>query len=241
MELLPLLVVFASVALLLYLRPHSQEPVLLHVKGSRMLEVVRNIGADHGFRPAWWLSSGHLQTIFFGMGLSKPRRSPSPVTEERWTTPDGGTLRLVWPFYEGKQTTTVCLIIPGLNAGTSGATSQVPSSVAATHGMRPVIFPARGSIPLTSAAWNFFGSTDDLREAVRHIKLRYPSAALAIVASSAGTALAVRYLGEEVRSRGTNPLRPLCETAVFWPPSVTLLTSLSQSCRGERRQSSRPP
>ena len=45
--------------------------------------------------------------------------------------------------------------------------------------------------------FNLFGSTDDLREAISRIAAARPEAPLCLYGISAGTALLVRYLGEE--------------------------------------------
>lgn len=157
------------------------------------------IGATRGFRPTWWLQWGHLQTAYYGLNL-QGHTLATPIEEERWLTEDGGTVQLVWPHCEPTLVSAdspVVLILPGLGGTAKGSGEAAAMMLEAR--IRPVVFEPRGlsGLPLTSPRVNLFGSTDDLREAIRHVQARFPAAPLALLATSAGTATAARYLGEE--------------------------------------------
>ena len=65
-------------------------------------------------------------------------------------------------------------------------------------GLRPVCLHARGcGVALTSPRFNLFGDTQDLGDAIGRIAQRQPGAPLCLQSISAGTALMVRYLGEQ--------------------------------------------
>ena len=89
------------------------------------------------------------------------------------------------------------LVLPGLCGSAAGSGHTVEAMLAA--GLRPAVFHARGcGHALTSPSFNLFGNTDDLREAVAHLKAARPAAdAICLYSISAGTGLMVRYLGEE--------------------------------------------
>jgi predicted alpha/beta-fold hydrolase len=86
--------------------------------------------------------------------------------------------------------------LPGLCGSVKGTGHTTHAMLAA--GVRPVCLHARGcGVPLSTPRFNIFGSTDDVRAALARIAERHPDAPLCLYGISAGTALMVRYLGEE--------------------------------------------
>lgn len=177
----------------------SVPEVVVGADAAAVAALVRRLGGDAGFMPTPWLGGllgGHWQTIWYGLKIDEPQLDS--VHEERWLTQDGGTLGLAWPEVSAAlpQHAPVVLVLPGLCGSVNGTGHSIRALVDA--GVRPVVFHARGcGVPLTSPRWNIFGSTDDVREAVSRIQDRQPDAPIGLYGISAGTALMVRYLGEE--------------------------------------------
>ena len=166
------------------------------------MATVSACAGDKGYWPTPWLSvfglgGGHLQTIWFGKG-PKGDELLGRVTTETWRMPDGGTVGLAWPEAPPSlpASAPVTLLLPGLCGSVVG--SGCTCSELLNAGIRPVVLHARGcGQRLTTACFNLFGRTDDVRECVKRIGAKYPDASVALYGVSAGTALLVRYLGEE--------------------------------------------
>jgi uncharacterized protein len=183
-------------------RTRRAKPELVEgVDASAVAAVIRRCGGEQGFWPTPWLGGflgGHLQTIWYGLKLDEPPLGN--VVEETWQAPDGGTIGLAWP--EGvpvrplPTSAPVVLILPGLCGSIQGTGHSVNAML--SSGCRPVVLHARGcGQPLTSPCFNLFGNTDDVRSALKRIASTWPGAPIGLYGISAGTALLVRYLGEE--------------------------------------------
>ena len=176
--------------------PLRAVPIVLHAPGSGASAVAKSIGATCGFRPTFWLNHGYLQTIWFGAEYSKPPL-PKPIEEQRWKTEDGGTLALIFPRCDAPANATVVLIFPGLGGCAQDCSAAVTEVLAV--GLRPVVMHGRGlnTIPLSSPRFNLMGSTADVRAAISRLQMRFPSASIALIGISIGSAAVVRYLGDE--------------------------------------------
>jgi predicted alpha/beta-fold hydrolase len=177
-------------------RPVSTPAWTVGSGAARYASVLREMYGDASFRPTPWLSGllgGHLQTIWYG--LDQPPEFG--FSEERWQTADGGTLGLAWADAPSlPEHAPIVLILPGLCGSVDGTGYSVRAMLDA--GMRPAVFHSRGcGVGLTSPNFNLFGDTDDLRAAIARIAEQRPGAPVCLYSISAGTALMVRYLGEE--------------------------------------------
>jgi predicted alpha/beta-fold hydrolase len=84
-------------------------------------------------------------------------------------------------------------------AGITGTTLEAIPFIKTVlkKGWIAVVFHRRGhESRLTKACFNLFGSALDLRTAIQNIEQAEPSFPIALVGSSAGSAVVVRYLGE---------------------------------------------
>lgn len=159
---------------------------------------IRELYGDAGYWPTPWLGGflgGHLQTVWYGLNPISPTYSFKEVT---WITGDGGTIGLAYPDVPASlpKDAPIILILPGLCGSIKGTGHTVRAILDA--GCRPVCFHSRGcGNDLSSPCFNIFGSTDDLREAVGRLSEEYEDSPLCLYSISAGTALMVRYLGEE--------------------------------------------
>lgn len=156
--------------------------------------VAKAAGAATPFRQAFDLFgsylSRHIQTIAAGAQVGA---KPVGVTGiDSWVTADGATLELVSYGGTGRG---LALVVPGLTGDASG--SKVAVSCCLEVGLRPVVLHRRGDgRPLTSPSFNLFGNTSDLDEAIQRLR-RTSTEPIVLFASSAGTGLVVRYLGEQ--------------------------------------------
>lgn len=172
--------------------------VSLGANAQATLEVVERLGGTLGFSPTPYLDGfvgGHAQTIWYGLKIDEPRL-PS-YSLDSWRAEDGGTVAIAWPdAHELPPTAPVVLVLPGLCGSIKGTGHTLQALFAS--GVRPAVLHARGcGHDLTSACFNLFGSTDDVRAAIGRVEDLYPGARVGLYGISAGTALIVRYLGEE--------------------------------------------
>lgn len=182
-------------------RRGSCTPTITHgVNADATLAAVRHeLGASPQYSPTPYLDGvlgGHAQTIFYGLKVDEPELCPH--MEDTWRTADGGSVGLAWPEAPPllPNKTPVVLILPGLCGSIDGTGHSLNAVL--DRGLRPVVLHARGcGHDLTSPCFNLFGSTDDVRAAIGRIEDAYPGAPIGIYSISAGTALMVRYLGEE--------------------------------------------
>lgn len=148
-----------------------------------------------GFEPAWWLSNGHLQTIYPALFR---RITPPDRVRERVLLSDGDWLYLDWHVPEpwlssGKP---LVLILHGL-AGCSSSQYVVGLQHAlATMGWGSVAMNCRGATgePNNSARAYHAGAHDDVAEVIANVSARYPGVPLALVGYSLGGAMTLNYL-----------------------------------------------
>ncbi|KAF8341528.1 Alpha/Beta hydrolase protein [Cantharellus anzutake] len=162
-----------------------------------------------GYRPSWWLPSGHLQTFYVVSGdFTKTDQLLYERTLLR--TPDGGTLGLdMTPTTEQNpdlpDDTPIVVVQHGLTGGSYEsyvrsilAHSCAPKSQGGL-GYRGIVINFRGcaNVPVTS--WQFYsaGHTEDLRCGLLFISHKFPKAPLIGLGFSLGANVMTRYLGEE--------------------------------------------
>lgn len=162
-----------------------------------------------GYRPTWWLRSGHLQTVYV---VSGDFTKIDKVTYERTLirTPEGGTLGLDMCPTSAEAPdlppdTPIIVVQHGLTGGSYEA--YVRSIVARACapksdgglGFRAIVVNFRGcaGVPVTSPQFYSAGHTDDLRSALVYISSTFPKAPLHGLGFSLGANVLTRYLGEE--------------------------------------------
>lgn len=159
------------------------------------------------YRPAWWLPSGHLQTLW--PFVFRPPAQPVAQTE-RLDTPDGDFVDLAW---FGGPDGPVVLLLHGLEGGLRS--HYVRRTVhALTHaGYRACLFQFRGCSgePNRLARSYHSGDTADLAFVLAHLHTSGRTADAAIGYSLGGNVL-LKWLGE---NGSDAPLR--CAMAVSVP------------------------
>ena len=83
-----------------------------------------------------------------------------------------------------------------------------------------------GTLPLTAPRFSTIGSTDDLRAQLDQIRRRLPRSPLYGLGVSAGTALLVRYLGEEVIALPLRPPSPIARATTPRAPSTACIAAM---------------
>jgi predicted alpha/beta-fold hydrolase len=144
-----------------------------------------------------WLFNAHLQVLWLLL-----HESLAPALRYERTDllrmRDGGTTALDWIGLDEPASTPTLLVLPGITGDAQSMRSIVRDLRRAT-GWRIVVCTRRGhgDLELTSPLFNTMGSTEDLREQLAHIRAQVPRSTLYAVGVSAGSAVLVRYLGEE--------------------------------------------
>ncbi|KAI0082681.1 AB-hydrolase YheT [Panus rudis PR-1116 ss-1] len=160
------------------------------------------------YRPAWWLASGHLQTLYCVVGdFSNVDKVEYDRTLLR--TLDGGTIGLDFTPPQDQrmlpEETPIVVVLHGLTGGSHESYVRAILAPACTPiengglGYRGVVVNFRGcaGVPITSPQLYSAGHTDDIRVALMYLSKRYPKAPLLGLGFSLGANVLTRYLAEE--------------------------------------------
>ncbi|MBN2700931.1 MAG: hydrolase [Methylothermaceae bacterium] len=143
------------------------------------------------FKPAWWLSSPHCQTLW---PFLLRRIDAPPRRHEIYSTPDRDVLELEWCGDRGP----LVLILHGLTG--SADSHYVKGLQWALHkqGWRSVVLNFRGCgrTPNRTALCYHSGETGDLNLVYRMIRQREPKTPLSVVGYSLGGNVLLKWLGE---------------------------------------------
>lgn len=145
------------------------------------------------FKPAWWLNSPHLQTLWPAL----LRRLPAlPTVRERLATPDGDFIDLDW--YGGESPAPLVLLLHGLAGSAQSFYIQGMQAALARRGWRSAALNFRGCSgePNRTARCYHSGDTGDLDFLYRHLRQRAPQVPLAAVGFSLGGNVLLKWLGE---------------------------------------------
>lgn len=170
----------------------------------------RILARCHTLRTRYWPAPFVLQSdmsiIFYLLKerISCCNRAPCYEREEL-ELEDGGLIAIDWLNRPGSTTThavdpmtPVVLVLPGVTASSNDLSTASLAAAAASRGWRAAVFIRRGlgGLELKTPRFNIFGDTCDTDVVVRHIAAACPEAPVAVIGFSAGSALAVRYVGE---------------------------------------------
>lgn len=148
------------------------------------------------YKPTPWAYNTHLQLIWL---ILKDKFAPTmQYHREILRMADGGTTALDWgPTNDNPSTPTI--VVLHTIGGSPHSMRSFVRYLYETTGWRVVVCTRRGhdDLPFTAPRYNTMGHVDDLREQITHIQQQLPHSPLYGVGVSAGSALLVRYLGEE--------------------------------------------
>ena len=159
---------------------------------------VRCPSLNRPFRPLFWSYNRHLQVIVHYIMCRKKRKDF--FRRNTIVLRDAGTIALDWwddpevPLPASAPVAMVLYTICGKRRDFAPFAQEL-----SRKGLRVVVLQRRGhdGLELTAPKLNPFGCTDDLKVQVDHIRHLYPAAPLFMYGESAGTALLVKYLGEQ--------------------------------------------
>jgi len=144
------------------------------------------------FKPAWWLPSAHLQTVWPTLMRRKPVVA---LRRERWELPDGDFLDLDWtPADSGP----IVIVLHGLEGSASSPYARGILHTIDAWGWRGLLMHFRGCsgepnrLPRTYHS----GETSDLDALVARIGTQYPGEPLAVIGYSVGGNVLLKWLGE---------------------------------------------
>jgi predicted alpha/beta-fold hydrolase len=149
------------------------------------------------YAPTPWLCNAHLQLVWL---LLREAVAP-PLRYERTDLlhmRDGGTTALDWLGLASAASTPTLVVLPSIT-GDAQSTRLLVQDLRRATGWRVVVCTRRGhgGLALTAPVLNTMGCTQDLREQLARIRAEDPDSPLYAIGVSAGSALLVRYLGEE--------------------------------------------
>jgi predicted alpha/beta-fold hydrolase len=149
------------------------------------------------YAPTPWLFNAHLQLLWLMVRETfspRLRYERTDVLRMR----DGGTTALDWLGLDAGAATPTLVVLHSITGDAQSSRLLVRELRQAT-GWRVVVCTRRGhgELALTTPVFNPMGCTDDLREQLERIRACVPDSPLVAVGVSAGSALLVRYLGEE--------------------------------------------
>ena len=144
------------------------------------------------FKPSWWLSNAHFQTIwqtFF-------RKQPEVLTQrERFVLQDGDFIDLDWVGYEGGP---IVLVLHGIAGNIESAYAKGMLRTIADNQWHGVFMHFRGCSgePNRLSRSYHSGETGDLNYIVTQLQKRYPKKSIAAVGFSMGGNVLLKWLGE---------------------------------------------
>ncbi len=148
--------------------------------------------ADETFKPAWWLPSAHLQTLWPAL----LRRPPNlPLRRERLELPDGDFLDLDWAQESGRD---LVVLIHGLEGSSRSSYMLGMMAALRARGWNVVAMNLRGCSGEHNRLDRSYhsGETGDLEFVVRHLAAHHEGERMAAVGYSLGGNALLKWLGE---------------------------------------------
>jgi predicted alpha/beta-fold hydrolase len=146
------------------------------------------------FKPAWWLSNSHLQTIY--PALFRKTSNPPDYRRERLTTPDHDFIDI---DYCGTGNQPLIILIHGLTGSSQSDYIKGLQSALLKQGFRSAALNFRGcSGQSNNRARSYHsGETEDIHFLYRTLRQREPDTPLGAVGFSLGGNVLLKWLGEQ--------------------------------------------
>ncbi|MGZ8237196.1 MAG: hydrolase [Methylobacter sp.] len=146
------------------------------------------------FKPAWWLSNSHLQTIYPALLRKTP--DPPDYRRERLTTPDYDFIDI---DYCGTGNQPLIILIHGLTGSSQSDYIKGLQSALLKQGFRSAALNFRGcSGQSNNRARSYHsGETEDIHFLYRTLREREPETPLGAVGFSLGGNVLLKWLGEQ--------------------------------------------
>ena len=149
------------------------------------------------FRPAWWLTNAHLQTLW--PSLFRRTRAPA-LRREKFELSDGDFIELDWT--KAREDAPTVLLLHGLEGSRESHYIRGMLQSVESNGWCGLVMHFRGcgGSPNRHARTYHSGETGDLDEVVNALQTRSPDRKLVIIGYSLGGNVLLKWLGE----RGTD-------------------------------------
>ncbi|HEY8098210.1 MAG TPA: hydrolase [Methylobacter sp.] len=146
------------------------------------------------FKPAWWLSNSHLQTIYPALLRKAP--NPPEYRRERLTTPDHDFIDV---DYCGAGKQPLIILVHGLTGSSQSGYIKGLQTVLLKQGFRSAALNFRGcSGSSNNRARSYHsGETEDIDFLYQTLRQREPDTPLAVVGFSLGGNVLLKWLGEQ--------------------------------------------
>lgn len=197
LQLLSILLLLATAWLIHYQHRVVAKPTLTYANtpyNQRLLARLPRL--QRAFKPTPWAYNTHLQLLWL---VLKDKFTP-PLHYDRHETltmSDGGTTSLAWLDSTSNPATPTLVVLHTI-AGSPHSMRAFVRHLHHSTGWRVVVCTRRGhGLPFTAPRYNTMGHVSDLREQLAAIEQQFPQSPLYGIGVSAGSALLVRYLGEE--------------------------------------------
>lgn len=146
------------------------------------------------FKPAWWLSNSHLQTMYPALLRKEP--NPPEYRRERLTTPDHDFIDV---DYCGVGNQPLVILIHGLTGSSQSGYIKGLQSALFKQGLRSAALNFRGCSGSSNnrARCYHSGETEDIHFLYQTLRLREPETPLGVVGFSLGGNVVLKWLGEQ--------------------------------------------
>ncbi|HAT9259657.1 TPA: alpha/beta fold hydrolase, partial [Legionella pneumophila subsp. pneumophila] len=141
---------------------------------------------NSSFRPLWWLSNRHAQTLY--PTLVKKRLKPRIDFHERLELPDGDFIDLAWSVNELNKNTPLVILLHGLGGGINSIYVSGLMQAFADAGFRCVLMHFRGASEEPNRILRTYhsGDTADFAYFLEILAKREPVTKKAVVGISLG-------------------------------------------------------
>jgi uncharacterized protein len=149
------------------------------------------------FKPAWWLSNRHLQTIYPALFRKEP--DPPEYRRERITTPDDDFIDI---DFCGSGERPLVILLHGLTGSSQSGYIKGMQSALFKQGLRSAAINFRGCSGQSNDRARSYhsGETQDIHFLYQTIRQREPLTPLAVAGFSLGGNVLLKWLGEQGRN-----------------------------------------
>jgi predicted alpha/beta-fold hydrolase len=146
------------------------------------------------FKPAWWLSNCHLQTIYPAIFRNEP--NPPDYWRERITTPDNDFIDV---DFCGTGTQPRIILLHGLTGSAQSSYIKGLQSVLLKRGLRSAAINFRGCSGQSNNTARCYhsGDTEDIQFLYQTLRQREPETPIGAVGFSLGGNVLLKWLGEQ--------------------------------------------
>jgi len=146
------------------------------------------------FKPAWWLSNSHLQTMYPALLRKTP--NPPDYYRERLTTPDHDFIDI---DYCGTGNQPLIILVHGLTGSSQSAYIKGLQSTLLKQGFRSAALNFRGCSGSSnnSARCYHSGETEDIHFLYQTLRAREPETPIGAAGFSLGGNVLLKWLGEQ--------------------------------------------